>query len=138
MSNLINELRDEHSLLIDSFSKIEHPDIASREASEQLQVIKSILLGHVRKENEELYSKLHELALSNLRLRYTLDLFTRDKAKLSAAVIEFLDKYSKGGSRLDFRRDFNRLFVVFSAYIRREEEIIFSEYLSIPHARTIH
>lgn len=132
MAHLINELKVEHTSLIDSFNGIKSIDITSEESSKQLQSIKSDLLEHLRKENEMLYIKMREVAFNNLQLQHTLDLFSRDIARLSTVIIQFLDKYSGGGSSLAFRRDFNRLSVILEAYVRREEEIIFNEFLNSP------
>ena len=45
---------------------------------------------------------------------------------------EFVEKYSSGGSGLDFARDFGRLFSNLQMRIRREERILYVEYLE-PH-----
>ncbi|HZD60859.1 MAG TPA: hemerythrin domain-containing protein [Anaerolineae bacterium] len=132
MSDLINELRDEHAFLINSFSDIEHSDIESGEAAQRLQSLKLALVWHMRREHDELYSRLWETTGNNLQLQRTIELFIRDKEKLLLAIAQFLDKYSEGGSTVDFKRDFNRLSIILGAHIKREEEIIFSECRNIP------
>jgi len=131
MSNIINELKAEHAHLDHLFVKIEHLDVSSKEASEQLQAVKLAVLNHLKKENQTIYPKLREAAFNNLRLQRKLDLFARDTVRLSTIFIQFIDKYSEGGSNLDFKRDFSRLSKILSAFAKREEEVIFSEYLDM-------
>ncbi|MEW5705680.1 MAG: hypothetical protein AB1743_02620 [Actinomycetota bacterium] len=131
MPNLINELRMEHLDLSVSFGNLKHLVAAPESGWRELQSVKAAILAHVGKENQELYPKLREAAFNNLRLQRILDWFTRENARISAALVEFLDKYSKGGSPFAFRRDFNRLDTIFNALIRQEEAVLFNEYLDI-------
>ena len=128
MSDLIYELELEHASLVDSFNKVKRLEINSDGAPVQLQSIKVALLAHLKKENETVYPKLREESFDNLKLQRTLDLFARDIVRLATVFIQFLDRYSHGGSQSDYTRDINRLSMIMSAFARREEDIIFSAY----------
>ncbi len=128
MLDLIDELSTEHSDLCISFGNLERLDISSEESHQELQSLKASLLAHLRRENEELYPELREMAFNNLQLQRTLDWFIRDLARISAVLILFLDKYSEGGSSLAFKRDFNRLNKIINALIKQEERLIYTEY----------
>lgn len=128
MLDLIDELSAEHSDLSISFGNLERLDITSEESHKEFQSIKSSLLAHLRKENEELYPQLREISFNNLQLQRTLDWFMRDLARISAVLILFLDTYADGGSPLAFRRDFKRLNKILNALIKQEERIIYTEY----------
>jgi len=126
--NLIDELSTEHSDLCISFGNLERLDISSEESHKEIQSLKASLLAHLRRENEELYPQLREMAFNNLQLQRTLDWFTRDLARISAVLILFLDKYSDGGPPLAFKRDFSRLNKILNALIKQEERLIYTEY----------
>ncbi|MBS3909855.1 MAG: hemerythrin domain-containing protein [Actinobacteria bacterium] len=128
MSDLIRRLESEHASLVDSFNKIKRLEINSDGAPVLLQSIKTALLAHLKKENETIYPKLREESFNNPRLQQTLDLFARDIVRLATVFIEFLDKYSQGGSQSDYAGDISRLAIIMSAFARREEDVIFSAY----------
>ncbi|HEY3375830.1 MAG TPA: hypothetical protein VGK02_12360 [Candidatus Aquicultor sp.] len=129
MSTLIEELRTEHLDLTLSFEHLKNINVESEEGHTELRSVKSALLAHLRKENEELYPRLRDIAFNNLSLQRTLDWFTRDIAKISAVLILFLDTYCQGGSHLTYRRDYNRLNTILTALIEQEEKIVYNEFL---------
>lgn len=128
MSNLIDELKIEHQDLAVSFGNLKNVNVESEEGRQELRAVKSALIDHLRKENEELYPKLRDTAFNNLQLQRTLDWFTRDIARISAVIFLFLDTYCEGGSHLTFRRDFNRLNTILNALIDQEEKVVYDEY----------
>ncbi len=135
MIDLIDELRLEHTELSTSFGSLRDINISSEEDRKHLKSIKSSLLSHLRKENEELYPKLRETAANNQKLHRTIEWFTRDTARIAAVLILFLDQYAEGGDRIAFMRDFKRLSTILNALIKQEEKLIFDGYSDIDIGR---
>jgi len=57
-----------------------------------------------------------------------LDNFAKDMEVISEAAFEFFEKYSTGGSGIEFAKDFGRLFALLSQRISKEENIIYKKY----------
>ncbi len=131
MLNLIDQLRLEHTELSTSFGSLRDVDISSEEGRGRLKSIKSLLLSHLRRENEELYPKLREVATNDQKLGRTIEWFTRDTARITAVLILFFDQYADGGDKIAFMRDFKRLGTILNALIEQEEKFIFDEYSDI-------
>ncbi|MCL6473364.1 MAG: hemerythrin domain-containing protein [Firmicutes bacterium] len=127
MLNLIDQLRLEHTELSTSFGSLRDIDISTAEGREKLKSIKVTLLAHLRRDNEELYPKLREVASNDQKLQRTIEWFTRDTARISAVLILFLDQYADGGSKIAFMRDFKRLNTILNALIKQEEQLILDE-----------
>ncbi len=128
MSKLVDELRKEHSVIVETFNKVKILSIGSEEGQNTLLAAKNGLLAHLKKEDEQLYPFLKNAAENDAYLKRTLDWFARDTDEISKATIEFFDKYSKGSLGLEFAKDVGRLFATLSIRIRKEEDIIYAEY----------
>ena len=80
-----------------------------------------------------MYPVLDNAAESDANLRRTLDTFAEDMNEISKAAYEFFDKYSTGGSGIEFAKDFGRLSATLSQRIRREERILYQTYDELKH-----
>jgi hypothetical protein len=128
MSALIEELKKEHSKIVATLDEIEVIGILSKEGKSKLLSVKTHLLTHLKKEDEQLYPALRKEAKSNKQVKNTLELFAIDMEDVSRIVLEFFDKYSGGVLGMEFHRDFDSLFVALSTRIRNEENILYAEY----------
>ena len=131
MSKLIDELREEHTIIAATLNKIEKIGVFSKKGQDVLFSAKSTLLSHLKKEDEQLYPVLHESAKKDTVLKRTLDMFAKDMEKISKSVLEFFDKYSEGGTGMAFARDYGQFFAALSSRIRREEDILYTKYNEI-------
>ena len=128
MSELIDELKHEHAVIADTLNKVRDLGVGSKEDQEKLLAAKAGLLAHLKKEDERLYPVLIEEAKKDGSLQHTLDAFANDMQTISKGALEFFAKYAKGGSGMEFAKDFGRLFATISQRIRKEENIIYARY----------
>ncbi|MCP4344460.1 MAG: hemerythrin domain-containing protein [Desulfobacterales bacterium] len=128
MSKLVDELKKEHSVIAEILNKVKSLGIVSKEGQDIFLSAKNRLLEHIRKEDKQLYPVLKKAAESDTDLKQTLDIFAKDMGGISEASSEFFEKYSEGGSGIEFARDFGRLFVALAHRISREENIIYAKY----------
>ena len=131
MSKLIDELKKEHTRITTTLNKVEKIGAFSKKGQEVLLSAKSTLLSHLKKEDEQLYPVLRESAKKDTALKRTLDMFAKDMEEISKSVLEFFDKYSEGGSGMEFAVDYGRFFAALSSRIRREEDILYAKYNEI-------
>jgi len=131
VSKLIDELKEEHTRITTTLNKVEKIGAFSKKGQEVLLSAKSTLLSHLKKEDEQLYPVLRESAKKDTALKKTLDMFAKDMEKISKSVLEFFDKYSEGGSGMEFAKDYGRFFAALSSRIRREEDILYAKYNEI-------
>jgi len=128
MSKLVEELKKEHAAIAEILVKVRELGIGSPEGRTLLISAKESLLAHLRKEDRELYPVLRKKPESDERLKKTMDVFAKDMESISQAALDFFNKYSQGGSGVDFARDFGRLFIVLRGRINKEEDILYKEY----------
>ncbi|MGR3294555.1 MAG: hemerythrin domain-containing protein [Candidatus Scalindua sp.] len=128
MSKLVDELKNDHSILSETLKKVKSLGISSAEGQKTLLATKSGLLAHLLKEDEHLYPVLYKAAESDANLKQTLDFFAKDMDVISKIALGFFDKYSEGGSGLEFAEDCGQFFATFSQRLRKEEDIIYVEY----------
>jgi len=128
MSNLIEELKEEHVIIVDTLHKAKDLVVTSEEGQSTLHKAKNMFLAHLKKEDEQLYPILEKAAKKNEELKGTLDKFSQDMEVVSKAAIEFFDKYSQGGEGIEFAKDFGRLYITLSRRINKEEAIIYEKY----------
>jgi len=131
MGNLIDELKNEHLQIAGTLNKVNTLGIYSAEGQSLLLESKNSLLSHLHREDLEIYPTLEEAAHNDPQLRRTLDVFAKDMDSISKMALEFFEKYSSGGSGLEFARDFGRLFSTIQMRIGREERILYEEYLKL-------
>jgi Hemerythrin HHE cation binding domain len=128
MSNFVEELKQEHTVIFETLNKVKALGITSEEGRNTLFAAKRGLLAHLKREDEQLYPVLNKAAESDAGLKRTLDMFAEDMEEISKTALEFFEKYSKNNSDLDFARDFGKLCAILSKRISQEENIIYKEY----------
>lgn len=128
MSRLIEELKGEHRAIVDLLDKVREIGIGSPAGQQKLLTAKEGLLAHLKKEDEKLYPVLEKAGKSDENLKHTMDLFAKDMATISQAAMDFFQKYSEGGSGLEFAKDYGRLFITLGGRIKKEEDILYREY----------
>lgn len=128
MSKLIDELKKQHTVIADTLNKIQSLGITTEEGQKTLLAAKKGLLAHLDKEDKELYPVLHKAAESDASLKQTLDTYAKDMDEISKAALGFFEKYSTGGSGMEFAKDFGRLLGTLSNRIRKEESTLYKKY----------
>ena len=128
MSVLIEELKKDHSEIVDLLKEVKELGILSKEGQAKLLSAKAHLLTHLNKEDEQLYPVLRKKAEKNKQLEDALDLCVIDMENVSRVVQEFFDKYSRGVSGKELQKEFEDLFVALDKRVRNEEDILYDEY----------
>ncbi len=128
MSKLVDELKRDHSVIAETLNKVKSLGITSEEGQNTLLTAKSGLLAHLRKEDTQLYPVLNNAAESDATLKQTLVMFAKDMEGISKAALEFFEKYSTGGSGMEFAKDFGSLIAALSQRIGKEENTIYAKY----------
>jgi hemerythrin superfamily protein len=128
MSALIEELKKDHSEIVDLLKEVKELGILSKEGQAKLLAAKAHLLKHLNKEDEQLYPVLRKKAEHNEQLKNALDLCVIDMENVSRIVQEFFDKYSRGVSGKELQKEFENLFVALDKRVRNEEDILYDEY----------
>jgi len=76
----------------------------------------------------KLYPVMHKAAQSDNSLKGTLDVFAKDMDVISKKSLDFFAKYEKGGSNMEFAKDFGTLIATLNHRIRREENTLYAKF----------
>jgi len=128
MAKLIEVLKKEHTVIAETLNKARDQGLTSKEGQNVLLAAKNGLLAHLQKEDVHLYPVLNKAAESDANLKRTLETFAKDMEEISRAALEFFEKYSDGGSGLEFGRDLGKFYTLLYQRISKEEKIIFEKY----------
>lgn len=93
--NLIDELKEEHKILLNMLNEVKRLKIISPEGLSKLNQSKETLLKHLQKEDNELYPVLKGKSQTNEAIQKVLTEFGDDMDAISSAALEFFEKYSK-------------------------------------------
>jgi len=129
--SLVQELKKEHAAIASALEKASKLGIGTKEGQLELFRAKTLLLNHLKKEDDKLYPSLRSAAKNNDHLKRTLKSFADDMDKISEAALGFFDKYTDGGSGIEFARDFGGLYSKLSMRIRKEETILYDLFDSL-------
>ena len=128
MTVLIEELKRDHSEIIEALKKIEEFGIATREGQASLMSLKVALLAHLKKEDDHLYPALRKEAEHNKLIKNALVLCKIDMENVSKVVQEFFDRFSKGDLGKDIQGEFEKVLNALDKRIKNEEEILYKEF----------
>ena len=128
MSKLVEELKNEHAMVVAALEKVKKLGIGSQEGQEALASVKEALLGHLKKEDEQFYPTLKKAAQNNPRLARSLEAYAGELAEVSKAALQFFEKYARGGISTEFTTDFGKLSAALADRIRKEESYLYAEY----------
>jgi hypothetical protein len=109
MSSLLEELKNEHRIMLDILDQVRHLGISSKTGQDKFLSIRDLLLSHMRKEDERYYPGLKRAAENNETLKLTLDYFAGDMEVVSRRAMQVFDKYSQGGAETEFAGDLTLL-----------------------------
>jgi hypothetical protein len=130
MSQLVDELKNEHQWLVGRVTEIRQnpgaPDVLK-----QLVQVKKGLLAHLRKEDDRLYPMLMKAGASDPKAREVYEMFANEMKKIGAAAIAFFEKYSperSGPLGGEFIKDLDGLIKVLGDRIASEEMTLYPTY----------
>lgn len=131
MSNLIEELKNEHKIILDILNQVKTLGISSKAGQERLLSARDLLISHMKKEDEQYYPVFTRAAANNKDLRIMLVYFVKDMEVVSKKALDLFNKYSQGGDEAEFAGDFKLLYVTLKDRIRIEEETLFKKFNQI-------
>ncbi|MDH5185153.1 MAG: hemerythrin domain-containing protein, partial [Gammaproteobacteria bacterium] len=127
MTSLVSDLKNEHDKIVGVFGQIEKHGISSDEGRKLLLSIKSELLQHLEKEDEQLYPVLFKEAETDSLLSQDLDRYSEEIHGLYKEALDFFDKYSSNGKNIEFAQDFRKLFSIIAFRIYKGESIFYKK-----------
>ena len=127
MSRLIEELKNEHKLILDILDQVRTLGISSRSGREKLLSARDLLIAHMTKEDEMYYPELRTAAENNKGLKIMLDYFAKDMEDVSSKAMYLFDKYSKGRDEAEFAGEIKLLYVTLRDRIQTEEHTLFNK-----------
>jgi hypothetical protein len=131
MSNLIEELKNEHKIILDILNQVKTLGISSKTGQEKLLSARNLLISHMKKEDEKYYPAFTRAAANNKDLKIMLVYFVKDMEVVSKKALDLFNKYSQGGDEAEFAGDFKLLYMTLKDRIRIEEETLFKKFNEI-------
>jgi hypothetical protein len=131
MSSLIEELKKEHTDILDILDQVTTLGILSGPGRGKLLSAKDLLIAHVTKEDERYYPGLRRAAEDNKNLKMMLDYFIKDMERVSKKAMHVFDKYSRGGDEAEFAGEIKLLCVMLKDRIRTEEKTLFARFSGV-------
>ncbi len=128
MSTLIAELKRQHVALVEQLDAVKTLGIGTAAGQAKLLAAKTLLLAHLKNEDDRLYPVLKKAAAADASLAATLATLGQEMTDLAAAAMRFFQTYAAGGSSMDFARDFGKLAGALTSRIRREESTLYPAY----------
>ncbi len=132
MSALIRDLKNEHTIIISALNEVTKLGINTKDGQTKLLDVKDSLISHLQKEDELFYPHLQKAAQTNGSLQNTLEEYEREMEKISKIAIDFFEKYSDGGSGVEFAREFGKLYGTLGKRIKKEESVLYKFYEDLP------
>ncbi len=131
MSFLIRQLKHDHTLITTTLEEVKNLGIGTKQGQEKLLFAKDRLLSHLQKEDQQLYPALETRAKQDPSLKRNLEMYSKDMTGISKTALDFFEKYTFGGSGLEFAKDFGRLSASLSMRIYKEETYLYKTYETI-------
>lgn len=124
---MINELKKEHAVIIDTLKEIRELGSCSTEGYDKILSIQKSLLAHLNKEDEELYPLLRDAAKSNRKLQEKINAFDGNIGAVSIAAFDFFGNYPTK-ARGQLAKEIEWLIETLTWRMQREEAILFTMY----------
>lgn len=128
MKGLIEQLKKEHTVLLDVFGEIKRLGTNTIEGQAKLLQAKEVLLAHIKKEDEEFYPDLKKAAEINQALQLRLTYFAEDMKMISKYAFEYFDTHSEETDEADSGKAIESFMIILDSRIQREEQILFQDY----------
>ena len=128
MSDLIDEFRKEHESIMENLVAVKRLGVHTMEGRNHLMAAKGLLLEHLEKEDLHLYPELDRAASTDTDLKEMLDSLESELRDITRFSSYFFEKYTLGGSMIEFLRDFEKLKNTLERRITKEEELLYTKY----------
>jgi DUF438 domain-containing protein len=157
MSDLIDRLKNEHTEIIDMLLRAKSLSRRDTSGLRQLPIAKDLLISHLKKEDNELYSYLMERAKEDVSLKNQVIEFISEMRDITEKVIAFFDRYTekieeqpktgsilqrlkdtlfKGTKKDEFQEEFEKIYSLILDRIHKEENTLYPLYLKLKSSET--
>jgi iron-sulfur cluster repair protein YtfE (RIC family) len=133
MAELIEELKKEHSVIIETLKEVEGLGVRTKGGHAKLMFLTMDLLNHLWKEDECLYPVLRKASEHNKKLKEILSFFVNGLGTIHEEILNFITKYSNGTVDSNFQIEYERLFSALRKRIECEEHFLYDEYNMLYH-----
>jgi len=125
---LIQELELEHRKITNLLLMLKRGKMTMLEKLEILLRAKSLILNHLQKEEKSIYPSIIKKGTKQFSIASE---FAKDISQLSVGILEFFDNFENmiQEKNADYPKGFGSLLVLLTTRIRREESILYPEYL---------
>lgn len=125
---LTQELVRDHQALFALLDEVRELGIGSDEGRQKLMGAKKLLLAHLSKEDRHLYPKLAQAAREDSQLETLYSGFASEMDEISRFAVEFFEHPWSDSERMEFARQFGRLYVILRQRMNREESHLYPEF----------
>jgi hypothetical protein len=123
---MFEEIKKEHTVIIDNLMNIRKKSIHTREGRLELLSARKNILAHIKNEDEKFYPVLKKTAVSDSGLTETLNAFAKDMAVISKYTLDFFESiFTEEG--IDLELALERFVEVHATRIMREEAILYAK-----------
>ncbi|MBA1147613.1 hemerythrin domain-containing protein [Ectothiorhodospiraceae bacterium WFHF3C12] len=123
MSDLVNTLKNEHRAIQNLLQGASQAGVTTADGRAKLKKAKALLIGHLEKEDRQLYPVLLNSGDAGLA-----GSFAEEMQAISRQVVAFFEKYENGGDDFQFAVDFGKVLGLLNNRIRREEASLYRRY----------
>lgn len=85
-------------------------------------------MAHLKIEDAQLYPVLKQAASKDPSIGQMMDRYLAEMDEISKVALAFFDKYAKGGSGMEFARDYGKLVGTLSTRLRSEENVLYKKF----------
>lgn len=128
MSQVIDNMRAEHKLLLEHLAKAKQLGCYTKEAREYIYKIEKEFKDHLNKEDAELYKALRQVAKTDTHTKTILESFARELEMVTEDVVNFFEAHAQDSSHEHFEKDIVHLIASVEARIVKEEHILYPLY----------
>jgi hypothetical protein len=128
MSQLLEELKNDHRIILDILDQIKTVGISSKVGQEKLLSAKAVLIVHMKKEDQGFYPAFQKAAETNDALNRMVTYFVEDMEIVSEKAMRVFDKLALEAHDEDIAGELKSLYMTLKDRIRTEEDILFKKY----------
>ena len=130
--DLIDILKREHRELLEQIKKIKREGIISNKAKENIFEFKNLLLKHLRREDDELYPFLNEVAKKNVNIDVMLRAYKNEINKIEEEALMFFNNIeNKKLTSKEIEKEFDVMVTKLKIRIISEEKKLFPKYSNL-------
>ena len=125
MNNFIEQLKKEHTQILDYLQEVKKLGVHTMEGRNALTSAKDLLCLHFKKEDELLYPVLRKTTCQDKNKQQIIQFFVDEMKEVTRFCENFFSKYAISGGGIEFLQDFERLYSLLKTRLQKEESVLF-------------